>query len=369
MSGFNIDKLISLSTFNDELNENEILTLSLPTGTTVDLDFENYYYYHNNSSNDEFSSHNKENESFNELNNFDNWLYDLKSFKQDFFGSENFNLGEGLKNGSVDGLLCNFRDFYNGNDSINSKIDSNKGGSFKNNFSDIGTKKGQVKAIVLFLKANLGLGIANNFKEEVESLGAYVYIAENCKQLLEVNNELDGCKRLIVTSADLALNEKLSEEISKKKLSNFLGIVLYCGPHAEYHVKWCSRVSCIKFLSQNLIEVRRAISWIFSESFYSTNEVPNIGRRGKKVGIQEIKKFTQSKIPITNDFPTLGMQGIHSDFYEKYRSESNSIGSYSPFGRSSSNPHDNISSMFRTLAIETKIATHTNNSQLFDINN
>ncbi|KAH7648970.1 hypothetical protein FG379_001339 [Cryptosporidium bovis] len=368
MSGFNIDRLINLNTFNDELKESETLTLSLPTGTTVDLDFESYYYYNNNH-NDEFSYHIKENESFNGLNNFDNWLYDLKSFKRDFFDRENFNLGENIRNKSVDDLLYNFRDFYNGNENIPALTGSNATGSLKNSYTDIGTKKGQVKAIVLFLKANLGLGIANNFKEEVESLGAYVYIAENCKELLDVNNELDGCKRLIVTSADLALNEKLSEEISKKKLSNFLGIVLYCGPHAEYHVRWCSRVSCIKFLSQNLIEVRRAISWIFSESFSNTNEVPNIGRRGKKVGIQEIKKSAQSKIQTNSDFPTLGMQGISSDFYGRDRSESSSIGNYSPFGRSSSNPHDNIANMFRTLAIETKIATQANNDHLFDIDN
>ncbi|KAF7458655.1 hypothetical protein HWI79_740 [Cryptosporidium felis] len=372
MSGFNIERLINLNSFNQGLSENETLSLSLPAGTTVDLDFESYCYYYtdNTYNNDEISS----------ILNSKNHTNKVAAPINRWANYNAFHNVEGYqKNYSDFGTSCNKNYFHrSGSDliydtffkqdflpPITNNLSSNS--SF-HNFE--GQNKNKVRSIVLFLRANLGKSIANNFKEEVESLGAYVFIADNSRELLEVNSELDGCKRLIVTSADVALNEKLPEEISKKKWSNFLGIVLYCGPHAEYHIKWCSRVSTIKFLSQNLIEVRRAISWLFSESGVNTNEVPNIGRRGKKVGLQEIKKPTQSKTHATNnEFPSLGMQSITNKAICENDDNATSTGHYSPFGMNNANPHENIASMFRALAIETKIASQVNNGQFFNIDN
>ncbi|KAJ1607664.1 hypothetical protein OJ253_2246 [Cryptosporidium canis] len=363
MSGFNIERLINLNTFSRDISENETLTLSLPSGNTVDLDFESYCYYYSDSTyNEDISSIlNKRNE----MNGINSWL----SFNNT--GNTNYleeYLGSSFTNNNRSGYQHDFEsafsNYYNTDNFLSSLINTNPIASqcLQNDLK----VKSKVKSIVLFLKANLGASVAKNFKEEVEALGAYVFIADNCKDLLDVNNELDGCKRIIVTSADVALNERLSEEISKKRLSNFLGIVLYCGPHAEYHIKWCSKVSSIKFLSQNLVEVRRAISWLFSESTIS-NEVPNIGRRGKKVGLQDIKKSSQSKVnSLHGNFPSLGMQQLTNRAIVE-GNQIGSTGSYSPFGRNNSNPHDNIASMFRTLALETKIATQVNNGQFFSL--
>lgn len=368
MSGFNIERLINLNSFSQGISENETLALSLPAGNTVDLDFESYcYYYSDNTYNNEDISSilNKKNE----INGINNWVNFNNIDNNKYFE-------EYMQSNFTNNIKTNYKhdvesycDYYNKDNFLPSLINSNLilNHCFQNSEVKV---KSKVKSIVLFLRANLGINVAKNFKEEVEALGAYVFIAENCKELMDVNNELDGCKRLIVTSADLALNERLAEEISKKKLSNFLGVVLYCGPHAEYHIKWCSRVSSIKFLSQNLIEVRRAISWLFSESVTTTNEMPNIGRRGKKVGIQELKKSSQNKInSVAGNFPSLGMQALTNQDMNEGDNRIHSTGNYSPFGINNSNPHDNIASMFRTLALETKIATQVNNGQFFSIDN
>lgn len=361
MPGFNIERLINLSTFSQDISENETLALSLPSGNTVDLDFESYCYYYSDSTyNDDISSIlNKRSEidgmnSWVNFSSIDNSKY-LECLSSNFTGINRSNYQHNIESA--------FSDYYNTDNFLPSLINSN----ITNHYFQHEVKvKSKVKSIVLFLRANLGINVAKNFKEEVEALGAYVFIADNCKDLLDVNNELDGCKRLIVTSADVALNERLTEEISKKKLSNFLGVVLYCGPHAEYHIKWCSRVSSIKFLSQNLIEVRRAISWLFSEST-ATNEVPNIGRRGKKVGLQDAKKSSQNKVnSIPGNFPSLGMQPLTARSMNE-NNHIHSTGNYSPFGRNNSNPHDNIASMFRTLALETKVASQVNNGQFFSL--
>ncbi|OII74252.1 uncharacterized protein cubi_01096 [Cryptosporidium ubiquitum] len=369
MSGFNIERLINLNSFNQGISENETLALSLPTGNTVDLDFESYcYYYSDNTYNNEDISSilNKKNE----ISGINNWVNfnctENKYFEECMQSNLTTNINKTNYKHDIESY-CN--DYYNRDNFLPSLMNSNLiiNHCFQNSEVKV---KSKVKSIVLFLRANLGINVAKNFKEEVEALGAYVFIAENCKELLDVNNELDGCKRLIVTSADVALNERLTEEISKKKLSNFLGVVLYCGPHAEYHIKWCSRVSSIKFLSQNLIEVRRAISWLFSESTATTNEMPNIGRRNKKVGLQELKKPSQNKInSVMGNFPSLGVQGLTNQIINEEDNQINSTGNYSPFGINNSNPHDNIASMFRTLALETKIATQVNNGQFFSVDN
>lgn len=369
MSGFNIEKLINLNSFSQGISENETLALSLPTGNTVDLDFESYcYYYSDNTYNNEDISSilNKKNE----INGINNWVNfnsveNTKYFEECIPSNINTNIN-GMNHVNDAEYTCH--DYYNKDNFLHSLINSNFVTNYFHN-SEVKVKS-KVKSIVLFLRANLGINVAKNFKEEVEALGAYVFIADNCKELLDVNNELDGCKRLIVTSADVALNERLAEEISKKKLSNFLGVVLYCGPHAEYHIKWCSKVSSIKFLSQNLIEVRRAISWLFSESLLNANEMPNIGRRGKKVALQDLKRSSQSKInSVASSFPSLGMQTIGTQSISEEDRNIHSTGSYSPFGINNGNPHDNIASMFRTLALETKIATQVNNGQFFSIDN
>ncbi|KAH8583834.1 uncharacterized protein ELE39_001580 [Cryptosporidium sp. chipmunk genotype I] len=370
MSGFNIEKLINLNSFSQGISENETLALSLPTGNTVDLDFESYcYYYSDNTFNNEDISSILSKK--NEINGINNWITfggveHTKYFEECMQSNIATNINR-MNNRKDAESTCS--DYYNKDNFLPSLINSNFIANHYFHNSEVKVK-GKVKSIVLFLRANLGINVAKNFKKEVEALGAYVFIADNCKELLDVNNELDGCKRLIVTSADVALNERLTEEISKKKLSNFLGVVLYCGPHAEYHIKWCSRVSSIKFLSQNLIEVRRAISWLFSESITNTNEMPNIGRRGKKVGLQDTKKSSQSKMnSVTSNFPSLGIQTITTQNTGEEDNHINSTGSYSPFGINNSNPHDNIASMFRTLALETKIATQVNNGQFFSIDN
>lgn len=363
MSGFNIEKLINLNTFSQDISENDTLALSLPSGNTVDLDFESYCYYYSDSTyNDGISSILNKKSEIDGMNSWVNFSYDNAKYLEECLSSSFTGVNRGNYQHNIESA---FSDYYNTDNFllpslINSNIVTNH--YFQNEVK----VKSKVRSIVLFLRANLGINVAKNFKEEVEALGAYVFIADNCKDLLDVNNELDGCKRLIVTSADVALNERLTEEISKKKLSNFLGVVLYCGPHAEYHIKWCSRVSSIKFLSQNLIEVRRAISWLFSESI-ATNEMPNIGRRGKKVVIQDAKKSSQNKMnSISGNFPSLGIQPLTARSVNE-DNHIHSTGNYSPFGRNNSNPHDNIASMFRTLALETKIASQVNNGQFFSL--
>ncbi|OII76532.1 hypothetical protein cand_000530 [Cryptosporidium andersoni] len=376
MSGFNIERLIKLNTLSEDFHGGEIFPLSLPTGKSIDLDIESYCYYYN----DYFGSGDILNTSFNKdclvnsdyLAGIHQWVnYNSNEIMESQRNGDGYNENKckqmvkdedikenidilGIKNKSNDNMLPTLLSYPRVFHNEKAKIE--------------GVVVSCVKAIVLFLRANLGSEISKIFKKEVESLGTYIVEVTTCSKLLQIFDELDGCRRLIVTSADAALNENLTESLNKKKYRNFLGITLYCGPHADYHVKWCSKVPCIKFLSQNLIEVRRAISWILAESVSNLTETTlSTSKKSKKITTNSNKKILAAKAfpSLVGDFPSLNaVKSVNNEnkcLFNTSQLENHQI-HYSPLGVGKCN--SDIITMLRNIAISTALENQSKCNEL-----